>query len=491
MKKRICSAILALLMIISLVTATACERNGDGSETESAAGDIGAEGTERMHAVPKTDFRGENFHSLCYEVNTSKYYYFTDEEASGDPIKEALWQRTELIMEHLNCNFTFDMKSGNDAANVSNTLYDDIVAEGYSYQQVIMHPIFGVSSLVSNGYAYDFNALPYVNLEADWWDKDDMESLRLGEIYPYGRSDFVISAPHVVTFNKTMIEDKNMENPYDLVNAGTWTLDKFISMASEVAQDMNHDGRYKSMDDIFGVCTSEISKFNSFLTACDQSVSQKNSEGKLEIVLNTEKTVKIIEKFYELSMTGGAVHLDMNEARGVYMDVIFGEGRTLFALYDLSFLEQLRNYDVEYGIVPYPKFDEAQTEYRSHDWGPTWAIPAQIKNLELVGSVVELQSFYSSETIVPAYYDKVLDGKLANDLESRKMLDIIFDSVAFEPICNYFGFQEALGDLAFVIGCLCINQQSKDFASYYRQFESKAKMDLNAFYRNMREKGGR
>ncbi len=491
MRNRILSAILALLMILSLLTAIACERSDNDGETESAAMNGDAEGEGRQHAVPKNDFKGENFHSLCYEVNTSKYYYFTDEESSGDPIKEALWQRTELIMEHLNCNFTFDMKSGNEAAGVANTLYDDIVAQGDSYQQVIMHPIFGVSSLVSNGYAYDFAALPYVNLEADWWDKEDMESLRLGEIYPYGRSDFVISAPHVVIFNKSMIVDKNMENPYELVNDGTWTIDKFISMATSVAQDMNHDGRYKSMDDIFGVCTSEISKFNSFLTACEQRVSQKNSEGKLELVLNTEKTVKIIEKFCDLSTSGGAVHLDMNEAMGVYMDVIFGEGRTLFALYDLSFLEQLRDYDVEYGIVPYPKFDEAQTEYRSHDWGPIWAVPANIKNPELVGSVVELQSFYSGETIVPAYYDKVLDGKLANDLESRRMLDIIFDSVEFEPICNYFGFQEALGDLAFVIGCLCINQQSKDFASYYRQYENKAQTDLNAFYRNMKQNSGK
>ncbi len=490
MRKRITAALLALLIILSTATLSSCSTGQMLGKNESSNGSNTADTeTVRTHSVPKQDFEGEEFHSLCYEMNTSKYYYFTDEEASGDPIKEALWQRNELIVDQLNCSLTYDMQSGAKSEGVANVLYDDIVAGGDSYQQVVMHTIFGVASIVSNGYAYDFSALPHVNLEADWWDLEDMEALRLGRIYPYGRSDFVISAPHVVTFNRDMIDAKNMESPYDLVNEGTWTLDKFIEMASSVAQDVNHDARYTSEEDIFGVVTSEISKFNSFLTSCDQPVSKRGEDGRLELALNTEKTVKIIERFYDLQLTGGAIHIDMNEMRGVYMDVIFGEGRALFALYDLSFLELLREHDVEYGIVPYPKFDEAQTEYRSQDWGPMWMIPAQIKNPELVGSVVELESFYSRETIVPAYYDKVLEGKLTNDTESRRMLDVIFESVSFEPINNYFGFQEALGDLAFVVGC-CIDQGNKNFASYYREFESTAKTMLRQYYENLAKNGG-
>jgi hypothetical protein len=124
------------------------------------------------------------------------------------------------------------------------------------------------------------------------------------------------------------------------------------------------------------------------------------------------------------------------------------------------------------------------------DWGPMWAIPATIRNTELVGSVVELYSYYSADTIVPAYYDKVLEGKLAQDIESRKMLELIFESVSFDPVNNYFGFHSGIGDLAFVIGKLVIEGNSKNFASFYKGRANSAANTLDEFYKNL-EKNGR
>jgi len=479
--------------MLSAVALTSC--SVDEGEFDTLPSDDGSEtvygGAEvPTHKVPKQDFDGETFNSLCYKMNTTNYYYFTDEEAAGDPIKEALWQRDELIEEHLNVNLTADMREGNESEAVATLLRDDMAGDLDTYQQVLMHTISGVADVVANGFVYDFAALPNVDLEASWWDKDDMESLRLGKIYPYGRSDFVISAPHVVTFNKTLVRDFNLDNPYDLVNEKTWTLDKMLEMGSAVAADLNNDGEYTGDDDRFGICTSEVSKFNSFLMSCNQPVTKKNSDGRLELVLNTEKTVKIIEKFADYRMVGGSIHIDVYELYAKHMEKIFAENRCLFALYDLSFLEQLRNFDVDYGIVPYPKYDVDQQEYRSQDWGPMWAVPAAIGNPELVGSVVELYSYFSADTIVPAYYDKVLEGKLSQDIESRKMLEIIFDSVEFEPINNYFGFRNGTGHLAFVIGYLAVDAASRDFVSYYRERENEAKHLINEFYINLERNGG-
>ena len=493
MKKRLISIILALSVILSAVALTSCgEDEGESTaESKENSSETAYSGVETpTHNVPKQDFEGENFNSLCYKMNTTNYYYFTDEETSGDPIKEALWQRDELIEEHLNVNLTADMREGNESEAVATLLRDDMMADLDTYQQVLMHTISGVADVVSNGLVYDFAALPNVDLTASWWDLDDMESLLLGNIYPFGRSDFVISAPHVVTFNKTLSASLNLENPYELVTEGTWTLDKMLEMGRAAVSDLNYDGEYTGDDDRFGICTSEVSKFNSFLMSCYQPVTKKGEDGRLEIVLNSEKTVKIIEKFADYRSLGGSVHIDMYELYAKHMDEIFGENRCLFALYDLSFLELLRDYDVDYGIVPYPKYDEEQAEYRSQDWGPMWAIPAAIKNPELVGSVVELYSYFSTDTIVPAYYDKVLEGKLAQDMESRKMLEIIFDSVEFEPINNYFGFRNGTGHLAFVIGYLAIDAGSANFASYYKERANEAEYVIAGFYERLEKNGG-
>ncbi|MBP3368701.1 MAG: hypothetical protein J6L71_04630 [Clostridia bacterium] len=494
--KRTLAALLALVLCaLTLASCTTGEVQESETEPETIPVEEGISHTKH-HGVPKRDFEGETFNSFYftetpsvafYTKDTASYYYFTDEEASGDPIKEALWKRDELIEDYLNVNLTNEPYVGD---GIVTYIYDDMIADLDSYQQILTHCIYGVASLVTNGYLYDFAALPNVNLTEDWWNLEDMESLSLGKIYPYGRSDFTIPAPHVVTFNKTMIDNLNLENPYELVDSYRWTIDTMFSMAASAAADVNHDARYRGDVDRFGICLPEISKLNSFLISCDQPISRRNSEGFLELALNTEKTVKIVEKFYDLTTVGGAVHVDAYDPSGMYMDKIFAEGRALFALHDPSFLDSLRTVDINYGILPYPMYDEAQREYRSDDWGVLWAVPARVRNPELVGSVVELYSYYSKDTIEPAYYDKVLAGKLVNDLDSRRMLDIIFNSVSLDPINNYFGFRSGTEQLSFVLGKLVIQKTSKNFASYYTENEKTAEGVIWSFYGSLAENGG-
>ena len=495
--KRTLSALLALSLIaLAAVSCTGDEIAESGTdEVETVPVEEGISHTKH-HGVPKYDWDGENFNSFYFSNGTggshytrdaATYFYFTDEEASGDPLKEALWKRDELIVDYLNVNLTTEAYTGEEVASL---IYNDMMAGLDSYQQVLTHCIFGVASLVSSNFLYDFAALPNVNLEENWWNLEDMETLRLGRIYAYGRSDFTIPSPHVVIFNKTMVEDLNLNNPYELVENYEWTLDEMISMAKAAVQDVDHDARYRGEVDVFGICIPEISKLNSFLISCDQEISTRDENGRLQLAINTEKTVKIVEKFYELASTAGAIHDDMHDPSGVYMDKIFGEGRALFALYDPSFLDTLRTAELDYGILPYPMFDEYQREYKSDDWGVLWCVPANIGNPELVGSVVELYSYYSADTIVPAYFDKVLEGKLVNDLESRRMLEIIYDSVSFDPINNYFGFRSGTEQLAFVLGKLVIEKNSKDFASYYKSNERRANEIINEFYTNLAKNGG-
>ena len=140
MKKRIVSLTLALTLVLS--TLLSCTEGGEESVT-----DLPKDGPETIysgaevptHNVPKADFDGETFNSLCYKMNTTNYYYFTDEEAAGDPIKEALWKRDELIEEHLNVNLTADMRGGNECEQVATLLRDDMAGELDTYQQVLLH----------------------------------------------------------------------------------------------------------------------------------------------------------------------------------------------------------------------------------------------------------------------------------------------------------------------------------------------------------------
>lgn len=148
-------------------------------------------------------------------------------------------------------------------------------------------------------------------------------------------------------------------------------------------------------------------------------------------------------------------------------------------------LAALRDMDSDFGILPYPKFDEAQENYVSQDWGGLMCVPTSIQNPEMVGSVIELLAYFSEETVIPAYYDVTLDGKIARDEDTIAMLDIIFDTIAYEIGGNYFGFSSGFNDLFYTMGSLVIQKKSADFASWYAKNEKAANTTIDKFYEGL------
>jgi hypothetical protein len=76
-----------------------------------------------------------------------------------------------------------------------------------------------------------------------------------------------------------------------------------------------------------------------------------------------------------------------------------------------------------------PKYDKSQENY--YTFIQSWClndivIPVTNTNLEKTGQILELMNAESHYTLVPAYYDKSLNGKFTRDEESSEMFDINF-----------------------------------------------------------------
>ena len=46
---------------------------------------------------------------------------------------------------------------------------------------------------------------------------------------------------YCILFNKKLIDDYKMEDPYEMVRNKTWTMDNFVSMARKVSVDLDGD----------------------------------------------------------------------------------------------------------------------------------------------------------------------------------------------------------------------------------------------------------
>ena len=477
----------AALLLAALLATASCGDAGDTPAVTDAAVDTAATETEaadtRLHdAVPDQDFGGKTFDILTAGNWTNEWteiVEFTADEENGEPINDAVYQRNLAIEERFNIDIVEINHMGvdNDGGTGKGAKYIEksVMASDFAYDASLMGA-YDVSTLAYNGYLLDLaSEVPHIDLSNPWWDQKANTDLAMkGKMfYPTGDISTIDNdCTFCMLFNKNLLNTYDMEDPYQLVRDGKWTLDKFIEMASQVSGDINGDSKYDE-NDLYGFCIWQDSMMG-MINAAGEKFCTINDRGDLELSLNTERSLNMITRYMELAY-------DRQLAYSIYhnTDVIenmFANDQVLFYSRYLCIIKKYRNMDTDFGVLPYPKYDEAQESYY-HTVAPYGCsflcVPTVIEDVEMTGSVLEAMACESLYTVTPAYYDITLEGKQLRDNESSEMLDIILGNRVFDLGLFYQvgGYNEEIMNL--------FRRNQKDFSSMCEKFEKKAIRNLD------------
>lgn len=473
---------ISIFLLTSLLLSTVACGNEQTADDETTTSDdtSSSEVTSAQSSTPdfgKTDFGGEKFTILAFELPYYDEYFFADEQ-NGDRMNDAIYEREQLTEDYLGVEIDNYMVATH--RDLASTVRTTVAAGDDSYQLALPHCIRGVSDMLTSGSLYNWNDLPYIDFSKDYYNQNFNDALSIDDKQYYAVSDYMIANPTCILFNKDMIEDYGLENPYQLVYDGTWTFDKFYEMAEKVTVDLNGDS-VMDVNDQYGVTGLGNWILNCIPYACDIQLTKKTDDG-FELSYYSEKTIDIIEKFSSALYNDKSIYIwDYDHANDTSVQIHLDSGRTLFQWYPLYQIYDFRDCDIDFGVLPFPKYDEEQDNYYNNDWGSLMCIPASIQNPEMVAMVIDYMSYISNETTIPAYYDVTLVGKLARDDDSAAMMDIIFDGVVYDAGMNYFGFGENMMKLFYTLENLVYVNNSTDFASWYNQYATGAQAEIESF----------
>ena len=284
--------------------------------------------------------------------------------------------------------------------------------------------------IVQEGVLANLLELPNIDLSKPWWHQKFIEaSSAYGKLYSVaGDIDLTtISFRSTLFFNKRLTEEYIPdEDLYGKVLDGSFTQDYFISIAKDIYTDLDGDQK-KSDGDIFGVDLNNA--LDSFPVGGNFTYTKKTDDGGFEWNLYNEHNHMIVERFFDFyNANNGAYFVNkIDHSR-------FIEGRVVFYPEYLSLTEKLRDMKDEYGILPMPKYDEAQGKYCSiaADKFSLIGVPTTVKEPELVGAFLELMCEYSYKIVTPRYYEIAMKGKYLRDDESCQMFDIIVDGAWYD-----------------------------------------------------------
>ena len=104
----------------------------------------------------------------------------------------------------------------------------------------------------------------------------------------------------------------------------------------------------------------------------------------------------------------------------------FEDDLGLFYVTFLGTIPTLRAMETDFGILPFPKYDETQEKYYSRVIdGFIRCVPNFTADLERTSIIMEALAVESKNITIPAYFEIALRTKHTRDDESQDMLDII------------------------------------------------------------------
>ena len=474
--------VLALILLLNIVSCAEKDSSNGESSGESADTVTSAETDIRTPYIEKTDFGGEKFTILAPDWGPYTNYFFADEQ-TGDAMNDAIYDREIMTEEYLGVDIGYICEGTID--DIGTKVTSMVMSGDSTYQLTLTHCIRQTANLMSQNMVCDWNSSPSVDLSREYWNQSCNDNLSLFGKQYFAVSDYMITSPNAIFFNKEMITSYNLENPYDLVRSNKWTLDKMMEMASVVTTDINGDSIY-DVNDQYGFGCEGDWMMTSFFYSSEINFTQKTNDGGLELALNNERTYTLIEKLDTLfNKSGDSFIWPFSSAEENTVKI--SSGRVLFHMETLDSIHKYRDTIVDFGIIPYPKFDETQDRYVNNDWSGLMCIPTTAGDLDMIGKVCEMLAYYSNDTTIPAYYDVLLGDKFARDDDSKEMLELIFDNIVYDAGMNFFGLDGKMNELLYTPSKLIYQQSSGDFASWYNAREESAIAQIDKLMDEIRD----
>jgi len=443
-KTRIYSFSLAALLCLL----SACGDAPAGSVTTTA--DTTAETTRTethwYDSLEARDFDGATFTVLSWDQTASWTQSFLEMgsgEENGDLLNDAICKRNRLVEEQF--NLTLEITNDSKAAG---TMKSSVLA-GEHIADIGILALENLSSYSDQGMFYDLTQSSYLDFDQPWWDQNAKTDLAIKNRLTYMVGDMTPMSGQgtwMMYFNKDMLTKYQLDSPYALVDGNKWTGDTMFSMAKKVAADLNGDTVIDEMDQYGLLVQNEDVQM--FYQGFGERYTNFDNEGTPVLVLGgTTRAADVFEKIGSFFADTNTT-LCSNRFAGKYSEAhtvsiqtpCFQQGRALFYVSGVLRLFQMRELEMDFGVLPMPKYDEKQKSY-SHtvkvNWGSGVCIPKTAENFDDISFVLEALAAASAETVKPAYYETTLGVKLMRDERSYDMLDIVMKSRSFDAMCFY------------------------------------------------------
>ncbi len=426
MKKKI-ALILLICMAFSMLVA--CANTPDDTNDDEI---VGKDEIEYLDSIPEDYNMGGQtigiFYSGIYEDQVE------GDNEDLDIVFTKIYERNIKVETRLNVEIDF--------INAGNTLWNDFtaIARQYittmdnSFQAIITGNNSVIQEKIFNLF-HNLNNSAYIDIGAEWWYEDAILECSIDNYYYrflYGDINMELGTFSAIFYNKDLysqyVDPGNPEGLYDEVFNGTWTLERFAIACKDSFIDLGGD------NNIYAYTMTRYGEpLHSFPISCGIKFYERDAAGKAVVTVYSDKSIEFTNDLYDLLYNNPGANLYFpNMIDAEKGQPMFTDGKYIFNLASLDSMlnEEMREMENAYGVLPYPKWDEAQEEYITMARNGSILIGCT-KNADIdfvneeVSAVIEALASEAYRSVTPAFYEQALKKAYSRDDTTMRMVDII------------------------------------------------------------------
>lgn len=473
---KILALCLTLIMLLSMLVA--CGEKGDTKDTDEEE----IKGTAENPNLPAKDYGGYEFTFITNEGSAYNTRYLVSKGEEGQVLDSSIGRRNAILEEKYNIKIC-QLK----VSDILTTVRTQVMGGACEFD-AILASCKNLSTMAQENLLLNLLDIKTFNWDKSYWDSNSKEQLIIGnKLFFTNCAMNIHDIGFCVFFNKKLVEDFQLPDPYELMKNNQWTLDNWTNMVTSVSVDVNQDG-YMTEVDKYGTL-SEHHNPRMFLYASGIRATTNDETGypQLTLMKDGDKTVTLYEKLKQVFSDASHTYcIDCSTpqfdsshygSKWTYLRFLFTQDLYLFHYTNVSAIGEFADMESEFGVLPFPKYDEHQDGYKTlyPANNNLFALPNIQEDLDRTVAIIEDMNYISSFTVLPTWFETILTRRYARDDESEASLYLLRDNCVYD-IGLYYNF----GDIRKSL--LDVDPRTSNISRNYARLERAIKAKIKSTY---------
>ena len=495
MKRQYFARTLACLLAgLMLCSAIACGKSEGSNEVTTATSSTTATAAVSQDTTTATEattlYPDDLPEDLRYDGKTVTFLYreeiaseFYAEGLNGDIVNDAIYESILSVEERLGVDIQTVLRKGHTTdvrADYMDHIETQVLAGDNTYDWTDMM-IGNATVRAQTGVYRNLLTLENLDLDKPWYIPNMTETVSIA-----GRLFFIsgdaslgyLKSAFCVYVNHKLAESCGAGDLNAIVKEGKWTVEKVAQLATQASQDLNGDGKY-DLNDRLGFVSHDSNHPRGFIASTGITLFNKNEDGSHSYAFGTDRDQTVCTALSTLKhSTQGSYFFEGTNAntnqiadyQRISSMFIGGQIMMISAEMDDVIACGYHTMDNTYGVLPYPKYDEAQENYytSSRSTHNAFLMPVTCADPEMAAAVLEALSASNYTKVLPNYFELALKTKYSADSETSEIFDIIHNSMILD-----FGYtyDNALGNPVNVF-----NKVVNDINSFSSTIKAQSRM---------------